>query len=149
MNFLIRFDKDGKIQFTKESIRKQAERVKEFYVSSGVYFSVTINDIEKESTTAQHALFHRICFLIANDSGAEFIDIKKELERVCLPVEPTGEKDLFNEPIIEIIPLQQLSIKQFRTFLEKTILIANDMFEMNLEIYSDEMLGTIIKIKNE
>lgn len=147
MHFLAKFEKDGTITFASQGAQRKWNNFKNFFMASGTYFSLTVNDVERNSTEAQHKLFQSICYKIADASGEEVGDIMKHMQRDCLPVEPTGEFDLFKEPIIEVVPLVELSTKQFQVFLEKVVQVANEYFNMGLELHSNDELGPIIKTK--
>lgn len=116
-------------------------------MDTGAYFSLSVNDINKTSTEAQHKLFFRICGMVAEESGHEFIEIRDFMYESCLPVMETGDNDIFGDAIIERRGLSMLDIKEFNIFLEKVIVIANSNFDMGLELHASEEFGTIIKTK--
>lgn len=141
MHLLARFDKHGNIVFSSSKVQAKWDRFKQYYMDNGQYFSITLNDVQKQSTEAQHALFHRICHMVSYEAGDEFISIKKIMEKQCLPVIATGNTDLLGDPVIEQKSLKDLDTKEFNQFLEKVIQIANDMFDMGLEIHTSEEFG--------
>lgn len=149
MYLLARFDRQGNLVFSNAKNQIKWDRFRDYYAQRGDYFSITINDLQKQSTEAQHALFHRICHICADESGAEFIEVKKALERECLPVVGTGNTDLLGDPIIERKQLKELDIKEFNQFLEKVIMIANDMYDMALDILVSEEFGNKIINRND
>lgn len=149
MHVLAKFNKSGELEFANRATERRFNNFKNFYIANGEYFKLNINDLEKQSTEAQHKLYFRICHMVAEHNQDEFMDVRRDFEKALLPKVDTGNMNLLGEPIMEKLKFQDLNIKQYNIFLENVINTCNDMFGMGLEIHTNEDFKTIVKKTNE
>lgn len=145
MLLLVKFDEKGNLVFQSEKTRIKYERFKEFHMRTGEYFSLSLEQMEKKTTEKQVRLFKGFVLKVSDMTGNDFADVQKVFFSL-LPEMATGERDLFGDDIVERLTLDNLNNDQFDVFLTQCVHMANDMTGMNWNIYTDEEIGTVIRL---
>ena len=141
MDFVAKFE-NGKLKFATRSMEALWNRHVDFYTKSGSFFKLTIENVSKSVTDGQVSLFKRICIMVSEDTGNDYKVVWDEF----LKLTPLVEKRTLLEVVEKNKQLQDMNTTEFQLFLEKVLVMANDIMGCNLQMHVDERIGTIITL---
>ncbi len=147
MEFVAKINSEsGEFDFPTSVMKAQYKEVVDFYRKTGTYFKFSLIDDIKPSNQNQHQLYKRILMMCVENTGSDYKEVNAHFMNLCFPKKEFS--GLFGKEIL-VAPrdIESLNMKEFQETLDKCILEANSFFEMNLELYHDERVGTILTNK--
>lgn len=150
MKFVAKIDPStGEFSFATSNMKRLFHTVKDFYGRTGTYFQFSIDEVSPTTSDSQIALYKRLVMMVVNESGQPYADVSLEWHQKYMLDKQLGGKNLLGEDLTRKMLMEELSSKQFEEFLSLCIIDANDLFNMNLELYSHPDMGTLLTNKKQ
>ena len=143
MEFLAKYDKDtGELIFPSTMDKFRHDQMVEFYKKTGTYFRFSLVEHSRDVTSNQINLFKRLVIMVSKDSGMEY---KEVYDRFHLDHAITEDTPGLFGPIVERRKdVSELNVEEFEIFISRCLVTANEFFNMNLVLYSNEEVGTVL-----
>lgn len=148
MEFVAKIDPEGDhFLFASKYDKEVYQEMVRFYKQTGKYFRFVLLDVDPKSTENQIGLFKRLVIMISESSGMTFKETYDALHKEC------GFKEtvpgLFGPSTVRFKDVSELTNKEFDRFMSSCVLKANEFYNMNLVLYSSEILGTVLTEKTD
>ena len=133
------------MEFQSEKTKAKHQRFKHHHMRTGEWFTLSLQQLEKKTSEQQKRLFNGFVIKVAEQTGNDFRSVQKEFFNL-LPDSGKGELDLFGEPIVERMSLDDLNFGQFDQFLSDCVTFTEINIGLKYSIYTDDEIGTVIKL---
>lgn len=145
MLLLVKYNENGMMEFQSDKTKEKFRKFKSHHVLTGEWFTLSLAQLEKKTSEQQKRLFNGFVIKVAEQTGNDFRSVQKEFMNL-LPDMGKGELDLFGEPIVERMGINDLNFSQFDQFLSDCVTFTEVNIGLKYSIYTDDEIGTVIKL---
>lgn len=125
--------KQGRIIFSSAEAEQRFNRLLLSFNNTGKTLIVEITEHSSKTTFKQMELFKAMIIAGKEHTGMSFSDFENELISNFAPYEYM--KDILGNKSKERVKPQDMTNKQFQTFVEECIRFMNEFFEMDFKLY--------------